>query len=78
MTSSDLVLRAAEAGQGVALERGWLAADALSDGRLVRPFGDAALPLPGEWWLAEGDGTARKRASRVVRDWIVEECSGAR
>lgn len=73
MTSSDLVLRAAEAGQGVALERGWLAADALSDGRLVRPIGAAALPLPAEWWLAEGDVAAR-RASRAVRDWIIDEC----
>ena len=74
LTSSDLVLRAAEVGQGVALERGWLSADALREGRLVRPFGKAALPLPGEWWVAEGEDAAVKRTTSQVRDWLMAEC----
>ncbi|KIT16561.1 LysR substrate-binding domain-containing protein [Jannaschia aquimarina] len=73
LTSSDLVLRAAEAGRGVTLERGWLEADAIRDGQLVRPFGDLSLPLPGEWWLAEGDNTSARHSVRQARDWLIAE-----
>ncbi|NRG19683.1 LysR family transcriptional regulator [Rhizobiales bacterium] len=45
-SSSDLVLRAAEQGLGIALARHRLVGDALATGALIRPFRDLALNLP--------------------------------
>lgn len=76
LTSSDLSLRAAEQGQGIALTRGWLVGDALDSGKLIRPFGEASLSLPCEWWLCEGMGTKERLATRKVREWLVSICLG--
>ena len=73
LTSSDLVLGAAEAGHGVAMVRERLAQRALAAGRLVRACGAAAVPLPDEWWLAEGRDASIKGAAGRVRDWIIAE-----
>ncbi len=70
LTSSDLSLRAAEQGEGVALARGWLASEALTQGKLVRPFGDLFVPLPDEWWLHEGERARGSTYVQIVRDWL--------
>ncbi|MEM7613882.1 MAG: LysR substrate-binding domain-containing protein [Pseudomonadota bacterium] len=75
-TSADLVLRAAEQGRGLALTRGWLAQDALSNGLLTRPFGAACLTLTNEWWVAESGSVPLRAPARRVLDWLVAE--GAR
>jgi LysR family transcriptional regulator, glycine cleavage system transcriptional activator len=49
--SSDLVLRAAALGQGVALARHRLVLDDLASGTLVRPFGDLRVELRDAYWL---------------------------
>lgn len=72
-TSADLVLRAAEQGRGVALTRGWLAQDALSDGLLIRPFGSTCLTLPDEWWVAENGNAPSRAPTRRLLDWLVAE-----
>lgn len=72
-TSADLVLRAAEQGRGLALTRGWLAQDSLSDGLLTRPFGNLYLSLPDEWWVAENRNASIRRPARKVLDWLVAE-----
>lgn len=77
MTSSDIALQAAEQGQGVAMCRGWLVEDALSNGTLVRPFGNLAIDLPSAWWLYEGKRAKQNHAVRCVRDWLYKICESA-
>ena len=72
-TSADLVLRAAECGRGVALTRGWLARDAMTEGLLIRPIAEHQLPLKDEWWLAEHRDSGPRKSVQRVRDWLVEE-----
>jgi LysR family glycine cleavage system transcriptional activator len=67
--SSDLVLRAAAQGLGVALARHRLAADDVANGALVRPFGTAALPLPAAYWLVTPDASPRASV-RTVMTWL--------
>ena len=68
-TSSDLVLRAAEQGLGVALARGRLAENSLEDGSLVRLFEDQHIPLVDAYWIIEGENTSRS-AVRSFIEWL--------
>ena len=61
----------------MALTRGWLAADALAEGRLVRPFGAARIALTGEWWIADGPRATTAGPSARVRDWLLTQGAGA-
>ena len=72
-TSSDLVLRAAEQGLGVALARGRLAADAIATGALMRPLGDLEVSLPEAYWLLFETGRAVRPNVSVVADWLMRE-----
>jgi LysR family glycine cleavage system transcriptional activator len=69
-TASDLVLRAAGQGQGVALARHRLVADELAAGSLVRPFGALEVPLPCAYWIVRGDATRPRAAVAAVIDWL--------
>jgi LysR family glycine cleavage system transcriptional activator len=70
-TSSDLVLRAAAAGLGVALARRRLADDDVAAGRLMRPFADdAAVSLPRAYWLVLPRGGTRRPAERATVAWL--------
>lgn len=72
--SSDLVLRAATLGQGVALARGRLADDDLRAGLLVRPFGDDAVTLGTSYWIVRPPQLRPPRtALRAVIDWLKSE-----
>jgi LysR family glycine cleavage system transcriptional activator len=70
---SNLVIQAAEMGEGVALGRGALVIDALTNGTLVRPF-HLTLPSPFAYYVVT---TARRSDSdplvRAFRDWVIEE-----
>ncbi|NKB51715.1 MAG: LysR family transcriptional regulator [Rhizobiaceae bacterium] len=68
-TSSDLVLRAAEQGLGVALARGRLAHDLLMNGSLVRAWKDMEIPLVDAYWVIEGENSGRA-AVRIFVDWL--------
>lgn len=70
-TDSSMLVQAAIMGQGVALARGVLAADALEDGRLVRPF---ALTLPTEYayYLVCPESKADNPKIVAFRDWLLE------
>ena len=72
-TSADLVLRAAEQGRGLALTRGWLARDALSEGLLTQTFGNLSIELHHEWWIAENSASAMRTPVTKVRDWLIAE-----
>jgi LysR family transcriptional regulator, glycine cleavage system transcriptional activator len=76
-TSTDLVLRAAAQGLGVALARAQLVAEELAAGELFRPFGSAQVSLPRAYWLM-GPATADARpAVRAVVEWLKTQASGS-
>ena len=72
--SSDLVLRAAGQGLGVALARDRLAREEVANGSLVRPFGDRAVAVPNAYWIVTQPreiGKNRDRhAVRILVDWL--------
>ena len=76
-TSSDLVLRAAVQGQGVALARDRLAADDLAAGVLLRPFGELAVPLGPSYWLVRPTGEPRSSV-RAVWAWLRWQADASR
>ncbi|MEP0961425.1 MAG: LysR substrate-binding domain-containing protein [Roseobacter sp.] len=76
LTSSDLILRAAVLGQGVALTRERLTEESLSDGALIRPFGDCELDLGPNYWLLVNPETKRRRVVQTVMVWLQNEAKG--
>ena len=77
-SSSDLVLRAAKQGQGVALARLRLAEDDIVSGALERLSDDVVpLPLPDAYWIVIGDGGKGRSSVRAVRDWLIAEGKSA-
>lgn len=68
--SGDIVLRAAECGEGVALARLSMIRDSLQAGLLAAPFGDKALERPNSIWLVQNPGTAARGPVSRVADWL--------
>ena len=68
----SLAFDAAISEQGVLLAADMMSADAVSDGRLVRPFD---LPVSGRhgYWLATAKGRREQRKVRAFREWLAEE-----
>lgn len=73
LTSSDLILRAAEQGQGVALARGRLATESLENGTLIRPLGQSAIDLGDNYWIIANPETSARRVVRSVIAWLMAE-----
>ncbi|MEL6204254.1 MAG: LysR substrate-binding domain-containing protein [Pseudomonadota bacterium] len=73
LTSSDLILRAAEQGQGIALARGRLAEQSLSTGTLLRPFGTVQLEIGTNYWIIANSETSTRRAVASVVEWLHRE-----
>jgi LysR family transcriptional regulator, glycine cleavage system transcriptional activator len=72
-SSTDLVLRAAEQGLGVALARLSMAEDSLKSGQLIAPFKHCAAPLENAYWvMKQGHGLARK-TEEVFEKWLLSE-----
>ena len=63
---------AAFAGEGLAMAHDGLVADALADGRLVRPF-DTMVPMSECYALYQPAQHMRSWASRALTDWLVAE-----
>lgn len=74
-TSSDLVLRAAAEGLGVALARGRLAAGDVAAGRLVRPFDTLFVAVPRAYWLVLPKGGPRREAEAALTVWLKEQAA---
>lgn len=68
--STDLVLRAAAQGLGVALARDRLARDDVAAGILVRPFGERALALATSYWLVRPVSVHPRPATSEVMSWL--------
>ena len=68
--SSDLVLRAATQGLGVALARDRLVADDLAAGTLIRPFGDLHVTIADGYWIVTPENAVRRQAVDDVTAWL--------
>ena len=68
--SSDLVLRAAAQGLGVALARGRLAADDVAAGTLLRPLGKRQVVLADAYWIVRPETAAPRQVVATVIDWL--------
>lgn len=69
-SSSDLVLRAASKGLGIALARDRLVADEIESGALLRPFGKANVLLADAYWVVAPPGGTSREAVRLVIGWL--------
>lgn len=77
-TSSDLVLRAAVQGLGVALARHRLALDDLASGTLIRPFGAHAVVLDRAYWLIVSHDAADRDPVKILCVWLRREAARQR
>lgn len=75
LASSDLVLRAALQGQGVALARHQLAADDVASGALLRPLGKRSVELGPAYWLVLPRYSQVRPATRTVAHWLKKEAA---
>ncbi|NGP16937.1 LysR substrate-binding domain-containing protein [Devosia aurantiaca] len=71
-SDASLAFDAAISGQGLLLAADMMSADAVSDGRLVRPF-EYAVEGPSGYFLATAKGRRETRALRTFRDWLAAE-----
>ena len=70
--SSDLAIRAAIQGDGVALGRSKLVEDDIMAGRLIRPF-DLSLSPSYAYYAVYPPGALETPKIRAFRDWIIAE-----
>lgn len=73
-SDASLAFDAAISGQGVLLAADMMSADAVGDGRLLRPF---ALPVagPNGYYVAAARGRRVSRKLALFRDWLMSEVS---
>ncbi|TIN73394.1 MAG: LysR family transcriptional regulator [Mesorhizobium sp.] len=74
--SSRAALDLAISGLGVALAQGIYCAEALEDGRLVRPLAQA-LELRQPYCLTIPERSARRDVVAAFRQWLIDECRRA-
>jgi len=73
-TEAGMLVQAAAAGQGVALARGVLAADALSAGRLVQPF-ELSLPTEYAYYIVSPESKADRAKIVAFTAWLLKEAA---
>ncbi len=72
----DMAVEAAIAGQGVALAPSALVADALAEGRLVRPFPDAVNQATQFcYYVVYPESYLRRPKVAAFRDWVMNEAA---
>jgi LysR family glycine cleavage system transcriptional activator len=69
-SSSDLVLRAAAQGLGVALARHRLVTDDLAACVLMRPFGAYSIGIDNAYWIITRPAGQERAVTRVVIAWL--------
>jgi DNA-binding transcriptional LysR family regulator len=67
-----LAFDAAISDQGVLMAVDMMSADAVSDGRLVRPF-NLTVETGVAYWLAVAEGKRESRKMRAFREWLATE-----
>ncbi|MTI08257.1 LysR substrate-binding domain-containing protein [Curvivirga aplysinae] len=73
--SSDLVIRAAMAGDGVALVREQLCRDELRQRILIDVFPDKHVHLKDAYWLVGAKPHHQSKATRLVWEWLLDNAS---
>ena len=71
-SDASLAFDAAISEQGVLMAADMMSADAVSDGRLVRPF-DHSVDGPQGYWLVTAKGRRESRKLRAFREWLRRE-----
>ncbi len=71
-SDASLAFDAAISEQGVLMAADMMSADAVSDGRLVRPFAHS-VDGPQGYWLVTAKGRRESRKIRAFRDWLKVE-----
>lgn len=71
---SNLVVQAAEQGDGVALARSVLVSAALASGRLVKPF-ELSLPVNYAYYIVCPLGSEHRPKIKEFRQWLVDEAA---
>ena len=74
---SNLVIQAAEQGDGVALARSVLVEDALASGRLVKPF-DVSLPVEYAYYVVCPKANLSRPKVKAFRSWLFREAKIAK
>ena len=74
MNHSHLVMQAAISGEGIALGRSVLVADALANGSLIQPI-DFSLTSDFSYYLVCPKNTAEQVWISSFRDWLLDEIS---
>lgn len=74
-SSSDLVLRAAAGGLGVALARDRLVRHDLAVGTLIRPFGERQVEISDAYWIVQPALPQRRSALDAVLAWLRAEAA---
>jgi LysR family glycine cleavage system transcriptional activator len=74
---SSLLLEAAINGQGIAMARASLAAEALAAGRLVHLFAHIVAPSPWSYFLVSSKSKVQRPAVRAFRDWVIAEAQAS-
>ena len=75
LASSDLVLRAAAQGLGVALARDRLTEDEIAAGTLLRPFGVRTVNLGVAYWIIRPRDSAPREAVRMFTSWLRQQAA---
>lgn len=71
-SDASLAFDAAISEQGVLMAADMMSADAVSDGRLARPF-EHSVDGPLGYWLVTAQGRRESRKLRAFRTWLKEE-----
>lgn len=69
-TATDLVLKAAAQGLGVALARDRMVRDDIGAGLLVRPFGEAEIVMRDAYWIVRPEAAETRSAAATVIEWL--------
>ena len=72
LSDASLAFDAAMSGHGLLLAADMMSADAVCDGRLVRPFDQSAKGHHG-YYLATAKGRRDSKKLNLFRDWLAEE-----
>jgi LysR family glycine cleavage system transcriptional activator len=73
---SNLVILAAEQGDGVALARSVLVQNALAAGRLVKPF-DFAIPGEYAYYMVCPEANLKRPKVKAFREWLIAEAGAS-
>lgn len=70
LAATDLVLKAATQGLGVALARDRMVREDIAAGLLIRPFGEAEVSMRDAYWIVRSENVRIRSAADKVIEWL--------